>query len=391
MSKIKEGICKGLNNLGNESLYPMMETLKELGWDVMNNPSNMKIHIEIIDKLENIFTFLYNCKHSTIGMYHEELHFSLYESIRLLNIRSIPENQLFEELLVRDTNFKMVGFSERFKNFLQNSMEGLKSSLELYTDTYNLWKNNEQDLITNKVQYDISDKILQKIAKQYTEIPENQSQVRHSFSDRIYKQILKNELFNPQQVSYASELIYQRYKDQFIENTISKFNHFSCDKQDYTTLIANIWNLVNNLDDISYLKNLINEIAGLGVIKNNKELREYLGKTLFITDNYLDHSAILEVYDKIHKLLDFKPELASMAQDKISSQIFHNIKADFSQKIYNNDSLIARYLPVHGRGIKNTQEVLERVINEGVLPYLQKNNALDKYIRHSIKQNNWRL
>lgn len=127
MKVIEDVVKEGLNNLGNESLYTLMELMRELNWDVTTSTNNKKIQEDYIKALEQSFTFLYNCKILPDQHLHSEIHSNLYDSLRLLNILSIPQDQIFETLTVRDpATGKMQGFSDRFKNILQNSLEGLK-------------------------------------------------------------------------------------------------------------------------------------------------------------------------------------------------------------------------------------------------------------------------
>ncbi|MCC8369998.1 MAG: hypothetical protein LN566_01260 [Rickettsia endosymbiont of Stiretrus anchorago] len=213
----------------------------------------------------------------------------------------------------------------------------------------------------------------------------NPGQIRNFINDIVYKKILDNELSNLGQIDYLSKIIATKFQNQFIDQTVGKINYYSVDNKNYYELIAKTHRLVNSLDNPVLLKATINEIANLEVVKENPELRGYLAKTFFVLNSDIEPQKILELYDNEHQVTDFRPELVIQAQDNIFSQILSNIKADISQKIYRNDCLLERYLPVHGRGIKNTEEALQALMKNDVLPILENNHILGVVLERIIE------
>lgn len=375
---IAEHVKEGLSNLGNESLYPIIELMDTMGWDVFENPQNQKLRQDYIEKLEGNFSLLYNT-----NKFH--IHTSLYNSLKLLNIKSVhPPELLFEQLLTRDKSGTMLGFSERFKNILLTSPDGLKKTLELYTDSGYLWKLNEDDLEKNKAHYHLSDSKLQNIRDQYLTY-NHEEQCRGWISDEVYKHVLDNELNSHDQINWLAKMITDHFTQRFLESMISRLHTYAPDYLDWHVLIRKIHHLIKNVDHDTEVCKTINEIATLDVVRNNPEVRKYLAKKLLISEGYEKPEEILTLHDADHDLLSFKPEIARKIQDKIKSQILSEIKSNVSQKIYYHDHLQERYLPTNGRGIRNNEARLKQTLKTHILPLLSQNHALDAVLESIIE------
>lgn len=104
---LTDDIIYGLQNIGNEALYSMIELMCELNWD----PINIGEHLNLIGGVQTLFKYLYNNENN-----HLQIHDELYWALKMA-LHDPAGIDLFEDLLERSNDKTKFNFTEyRFEN-----------------------------------------------------------------------------------------------------------------------------------------------------------------------------------------------------------------------------------------------------------------------------------
>lgn len=397
-------ISYAIENLGNESLYPMIELMCELDWD----PIDKTEHAKLLEDIEAIFKYLYNNQNNNGANNgkenpHAQVHHQLYEALRFA-LNEPKGVDLFEDLFKRSSDKRNVmGFTERMKTLLSQHPEGLKKALELYTEMYHIAMEHQHTLVTttqssSKIEIDENDETIDEnlepdkeilISNDQEELAEgeealercklyavddefcNAQQFRQFIADKKCREMLQKEILNsPSQRTVLAERILNHTKYHFIEQTIKNINRHMVHEQatvatatQYHELIRAVHSLTIHFENPDQVAKLLNQIAKNPLVQKNVGLRSYLGERFAIKSSmYQDPSEILTSYDDFHDLIYFKPELVKQVQEKLNLDLMESIKSEFSKRIYRHDGLIETYVPASMKGLKSTKENIYQLL-----------------------------
>lgn len=387
-------IAYGLENIGNEGLYPLIELMSELNWD----PIDADHHIKLVQNVELLFIYLYN-NDNNVGPNqgkensHSSIHKRLYDAMAFV-IDSAIDVDLFGDLLERsDDKLKTFSFNERFKLILLQKPEGLLKVLSLYTEIYHILYEYRKTLTladNDDVKKAISQCKSDAADEEYYHL--NSKQYFQHLCDKKYREILdKDTLKNENQKIILAKRILDKIKKSYLEKVLENINDLVAKENvligelsNYQALLIHITRIVNNHESNSIVSDSLNEIAKIPIVKENEKLRAFLAEQLFFKDGiYDDYSEQLKYYDESKSLLSFKPDLVKNVRDKLSLDFLSEIKIEFSRRIYKHDGLVETYVPVSMSGIKTSdrsmREIIYRYDNDGELtvPDGPLNNIID--------------